>query len=73
MAQAQLNGAKAILIYNDPQDYGPVSDKEVFPNSWWMPRDGVQRGGIRKGATKGDPLTPGWPSTGNTILRCLLT
>lgn len=50
------------MIYNDPQNYGPVPANETYPKSMWMPRDGVQRGSIGMG--DGDILTPGWPSTG---------
>ena len=63
---AEDNGASAIMIYNDPQNYGPVPAKDTFPNSMWMPRDGVQRGSIGRG--DGDILTPGWPSTGMAVL-----
>ena len=50
------------MIYNDPQNYGPVPANQTYPKSLWMPRGGVQRGSI--GLGDGDILTPGWPSTG---------
>ena len=62
MRNAESNGAVGIMMYSDPQDYGPVPANETYPHSLWMPRDGVQRGSIGPGG--GDALTPGWPSTG---------
>ena len=53
------------MIYNDPKDYGPWPEDKLFPKSWWMPRDGVQRGSI--GLGDGDILTPGYPATGRCI------
>ena len=64
---AQDNGAIGIMIYNDPQNYGPVPASQTYPKSLWMPRDGVQRGSI--GLGDGDILTPGWPSTGKTEIH----
>lgn len=60
VTNAQKCGAKAILIYNDPHDFAPVSDEDLFPHGWWLPRSGVQRGSILMGT--GDPLTPRYPS-----------
>ena len=62
MTNAQKCGAKAILIYNDPQDSAPVPDEDLYPHGWWLPRSGVQRGSILLGT--GDPLTPRYPSKG---------
>lgn len=62
MTNAQKFGAKAILIYNDPQDFAPVPDEDLYPHGWWLPRSGVQRGSILIGT--GDPLTPRYPSKG---------
>lgn len=62
VTNAQNFGAKAILIYNDPQDFAPVPDEDLYPHGWWLPRSGVQRGSILIGT--GDPLTPRYPSKG---------
>ena len=62
VTNAQKYGAKAILIYNDPQDSAPVPDEDLYPHGWWLPRSGVQRGSILLGT--GDPLTPRYPSKG---------
>ena len=62
VALAEACGAKGVVLFNDPEDYGPVSNDELFPKTWWMPRDGVQRGSLKD--TKGDPLTLGYPAKG---------
>ena len=66
VTNAQKCGAKAILIYNDPHDFAPVSDEDLFPHGWWLPRSGVQRGSILMGT--GDPLTPRYPSKGDSLV-----
>jgi hypothetical protein len=35
----------------------------VYPNSFWLPGTGVQRGTLS--LSDGDPLTPNWPSVDN--------
>lgn len=60
VTNAQKFGAKAILIYSDPQDSAPAQDDDLYPHSWWLPRSGVQRGSILMGT--GDPLTPRYPA-----------
>lgn len=67
VTNAQKFGAKAILIYNDPQDFAPVPDEDLYPHGWWLPRSGVQRGSILIGT--GDPLTPRYPSKGVNCLN----
>lgn len=59
---AQSRGAVGVIIYSDPKDYLVNEDGDVYPNSWWLPGTGVQRGTIFTGPD-GDPLTPGYPST----------
>ena len=51
-------------MYSDPADYTGLNDGDdrVYPDTWWLPPDGVQRGSVFTGA--GDPLTPGYPSNG---------
>ena len=70
VTNAQKYGAKAILIYNDPQDSAPVPDEDLYPHGWWLPRSGVQRGSILLGT--GDPLTPRYPSKGTAEMFCLI-
>ena len=57
-------GAAAVILYMDPLDYGPPSGVNPFPDTWWLPDSGLQRGTVLTGGA-GDPLTPGYPSTGN--------
>ena len=65
VTNAQKYGAKAIMIYNDPQDFAPVPDEDLYPHGWWLPRSGVQRGSILMGT--GDPLTPRYPAKGQQM------
>ena len=59
---AASHGASAVIIYNDPEQYAPEGTNNTFPNSWWLPDSGTQRGSARKATGPGDPLTPGFPS-----------
>ncbi|XP_033735883.1 N-acetylated-alpha-linked acidic dipeptidase 2-like [Pecten maximus] len=55
-------GAIGIIIYSDPADYTlDGSTLRVYPEDWWLPPSGAQRGTIFRGL--GDPLTPGYPAT----------
>lgn len=66
-------GAVGLILYSDPADYSINSSETVYPDSWWLPGTGVQRGTVYTG-TKGDPLTPGYPSTGQNIgNQCIAT
>ncbi|XP_055880856.1 putative N-acetylated-alpha-linked acidic dipeptidase [Biomphalaria glabrata] len=55
-------GAIGIIIYSDPYDYTGFKegDYRVYPDTWWLPSTGVQRGTVFTG--DGDPLTPGYPA-----------
>ncbi|XP_067940767.1 putative N-acetylated-alpha-linked acidic dipeptidase [Watersipora subatra] len=60
---AQDYGAAAVILYNDPQDSVigvNATYNETFPNSWYLPPSGVERGSTS--ISKGDPLTPGFPA-----------
>ncbi|XP_068220182.1 N-acetylated-alpha-linked acidic dipeptidase 2-like [Palaemon carinicauda] len=63
LLHAEQRGAKAIILYSDPRDVAleGVEPKEIYPNTFWLPGSGMQRGTTFMG--DGDPLTPGWPST----------
>ena len=61
---AQAAEAIGLILYTDPKDYSPVDPSDTYPNSWWMPPTGVQRGTLW--LEKGDPLTPGFPSKGTS-------
>eukprot|EP00268_Persea_americana_P049431 TRINITY_DN5301_c1_g1_i1.p1 TRINITY_DN5301_c1_g1~~TRINITY_DN5301_c1_g1_i1.p1 ORF type:complete len:720 (+),score=139.20 TRINITY_DN5301_c1_g1_i1:101-2260(+) len=54
-------GAVGAVVYTDTKDYG--GDERWFPDDRWMPPSGVQVGSVYTG--KGDPTTPGWPSSGS--------
>ncbi|XP_070807615.1 aminopeptidase NAALADL1 [Pituophis catenifer annectens] len=61
-----INGAKfgvvGVVVYTDPADIndGKSSPKETYPNSWYMPGSGVERGSFKTGF--GDLLTPYFPA-----------
>ncbi|GFO49278.1 N-acetylated-alpha-linked acidic dipeptidase 2 [Plakobranchus ocellatus] len=59
---AHANGALGVIMYADPAEYTGMGsgDTRVYPDTWWLPPDGVQRGTIFTG--DGDPLTPGYPA-----------
>ncbi|XP_048581460.1 N-acetylated-alpha-linked acidic dipeptidase 2 isoform X2 [Nematostella vectensis] len=63
VANAYRYGAIGALIYTDPKKYAPYGTDlaDTFPNTWWLPGDGVQRGTTLNGYP-GDPLTPLFPS-----------
>lgn len=64
--QAQVRGAKGVLIYSDPEDDGFVRGK-VYPDGPWRPADGIQRGSVQYlFQYPGDPLTPGKPAVPGT-------
>ncbi|XP_071833272.1 putative N-acetylated-alpha-linked acidic dipeptidase isoform X2 [Apostichopus japonicus] len=59
--QAWLRGAKGLILYSDPADYAIEGSSSVYPDSWYMPPSGIQRGTVFR--PMGDPLTPGYPAT----------
>uniref|UniRef100_A0A8D1G224 glutamate carboxypeptidase II n=1 Tax=Sus scrofa TaxID=9823 RepID=A0A8D1G224_PIG len=63
---AQLAGAKGIILYSDPADYF-APGVQSYPDGWNLPGGGVQRGNILNLNGAGDPLTPGYPANGNNI------
>ena len=64
--QAELRGAKGLIIYSDPADDGFLRGP-VYPDGPWRPADGIQRGSIQYIFNyPGDPLTPGAPSLPGT-------
>nr|XP_014333862.1 PREDICTED: glutamate carboxypeptidase 2 homolog [Bos mutus] len=58
---AQLAGARGIILYSDPADYF-APGVEAYPDGWNLPGGGVQRGNILNLNGAGDPLTPGYPA-----------
>lgn len=60
---AQAAGAKGLILYSDPADYAvDDGDIQVYPNGWWLPETGAQRGNTFVSDAKGDPVTPGYPA-----------
>ena len=60
---AESNGAKGVLIFDDPIRAAPASvAAETYPDGEFLPKFGMQRGTLYTG--NGDPLTPFYPSTG---------
>ncbi|BFZ07500.1 hypothetical protein BsWGS_10539 [Bradybaena similaris] len=59
---AAANGAVGIILYSDPADCTGnfMNDTRVYPDTWWMPPTGAQRGTIY--SPTGDPLSPGYPA-----------
>jgi len=55
-------GAKAAILYSDPYDSSSPTDNSSYPDSWWLPSTGVQRGTVK--GVDGDPTTPMYPSLG---------
>ena len=67
-AMAQEYGCRGLILYSDPEDYTPDNYQEVYPDSWFLPGTGVQRGNVKKSQGLGDPLTPGYPAISNLTL-----
>ena len=64
--QAEIRGAKGLIIYSDPEDDGFVQGP-VYPDGPWRPTDAIQRGSIQYIFNyPGDPLTPGAPAVPGT-------
>ena len=59
---AQAAGAIGIILYSDPADYANEG-VSVYPDDWWLPDTGAQRGNVFVSDAKGDPITPGYPAT----------
>ena len=58
--EAEARGAMALVLYSDPRDDGFFRG-DVYPDGPMRPPQAVQRGSLYNG--RGDPSTPGWPST----------
>ncbi|XP_012946196.1 putative N-acetylated-alpha-linked acidic dipeptidase [Aplysia californica] len=53
-------GAAGVIMFLDPADVTGynMGDPRVYPDTWWLPPSGSQRGTVFTGS--GDPLTPGF-------------
>ncbi|XP_014674344.1 PREDICTED: N-acetylated-alpha-linked acidic dipeptidase 2-like isoform X2 [Priapulus caudatus] len=65
IVNAQAHGAAGVIIFSDPSDYAMdgTEPENVYPNTWWLPPTGVQRGTLKLSSPPGDPLTPSYPAT----------
>lgn len=61
--QAFLHGAVGLILYSDPADYALDNENRVYPDTWFLPGTGIQRGNVV--TVKGDPLTQGYPAKGD--------
>ena len=60
---AQEAGARAVILYSDPEDDGQVKGA-VWPDGYWRGGDMLQRGNAKLSwFWHGDPLTPGVAAT----------
>ena len=56
---AQEEGARAVILYSDPEDDGPPKGR-AWPDGYWRGGDMLQRGNAKfSWLWHGDPLTPG--------------
>lgn len=62
MRLAEERGAIGVILFSDPKDYTDGDQTRVYPNDWYLPPSGTQRGTIYLG--DGDPLTAGYPAIG---------
>ncbi|KAG8560818.1 hypothetical protein GDO81_015143 [Engystomops pustulosus] len=58
-------GCAGMILYSDPADYVVGSLDKVYPEDWWLPGTGAQRGTVL--LTNGDPRTPFYPSTNSAF------
>ena len=58
---AEDYGAVGLILFSDPADC-VRGTSGTYPDTWWMPETGVQRGSLKM--TKGDMQTDGFPSIG---------
>lgn len=62
VANAESSGCGAVILFSDPAEVAAAGTggDDVYPNSFWLPGSGIQRGSIF--LDDGDPETPLWPS-----------
>ena len=59
-------GCLGLILYSDPIDYTVPWDG-VYPDSWYLPSTGAQRGTVE--TSNGDLRTPNYPSIRKYCLR----
>uniref|UniRef100_H2Z2R7 glutamate carboxypeptidase II n=1 Tax=Ciona savignyi TaxID=51511 RepID=H2Z2R7_CIOSA len=63
---AQQYGCIGLILYSDPANYC-VPGKGVYPDSWYLPPTGAQRGNLK--LERGDPRTINYPSIATAWLQ----
>lgn len=63
---AETRGAIGVILFSDPSDCTNGNQDQVYPNGWYLPPSGTQRGTIYIG--NGDPMTPGYPAIGTNLV-----
>nr|XP_039258723.1 putative N-acetylated-alpha-linked acidic dipeptidase [Styela clava] len=58
-SHAEQFNCAGLILYSDPADYAVVG-QGVYPDTWFLPGTGAQRGTLALGV--GDPMTPHYPS-----------
>jgi len=65
----ERSGCVGMILYTDPSDYAQAGVHDVYPDAWWMPGTGVQRGTVKESHDGvGDPTTPYYSSVGKLVL-----
>ncbi|XP_052768722.1 N-acetylated-alpha-linked acidic dipeptidase 2-like isoform X2 [Mya arenaria] len=57
---AEQRKAAGVILFSDPADVTNGDITDVYPDDWWMPPSGTQRGTLYIG--DGDPLSPDYPA-----------
>ncbi|XP_077970867.1 putative N-acetylated-alpha-linked acidic dipeptidase isoform X2 [Styela clava] len=66
VTHAEQYNCSGLILYSDPKDYA-VKGRGVYPNDWYLPGTGAQRGTVKQ--ADGDSLTPFYPSIGTAWYR----
>ena len=67
---AQEEGARAVILYSDPEDDGPPKGR-AWPDGYWRGGDMLQRGNAKfSWLWHGDPLTPGVAAKPGASIGC---
>ena len=70
VAIATTYGVIGMVLYSDPADYAVDGIDTVYPNAWWLPNTGIQRGTLF--IPLGDPATRAYPATGMLLSNCVM-
>lgn len=59
---AERQGALGLVLYSDPQQYAPLGEEQVYPDTVYLPPTGAAAGSVF--IDDGDPLTRFYPAIG---------